>query len=176
MPDTSIDLSDGTNIPAVDLLVHATGWKFAVPISFDPPALGAHLGLPYQTGSEYDWEPIEQEVESKMRSDLDASLFKHAAPPTRGVHRLYRRIASPSLIAEGDRSFAALGALYNGAVSVVAEVQALWAVAFLTGGLDEICDGPLSNPEKVFESVAEDVVWSRLTGTALNVDTLPVSV
>lgn len=147
-----------------------------MPISFDPPTLSAHLGLPGQTGSEYDWEPIEQEVECKMRSTLDASLFKHATRPTHGVYHLFRRIASPSLIAEGDRSFAVMGALYNGTVSVVWEVQALWAVAFLTGGLDEISGGPLSNPEKVFENVAEDVVWSRLTVTGLNVDTLPVSI
>jgi hypothetical protein len=68
-----------------------------------------------------------------------------------------------------------MGAVYSGAVALVAEVQALWAVAFLTGGLDGGQDGPLSNSGRVYESIAEDVVWGRLTGVGLNVDAIKVS-
>ncbi|KAL4912882.1 hypothetical protein BDW62DRAFT_215963 [Aspergillus aurantiobrunneus] len=148
-PDTSLDLADGGHIPAVDLIVHATGYKRSVSIPFDPPALGAHLGLPSLSVSkpDHDWEAVEHKVESRMRSIFDPS-------------RLFRRLASPSLIAEGDRSFAVV-------------VQALWVAAFLTGGLDDdVYNGPLASSDRIYESVAEDVVWGRLTGAGLNVDTL----
>lgn len=176
-PDPSIHLTDGTHIPSVDLIVHATGWKPCIPINFEPRALGAQLGLPYSSVSaqDDDWGAIEHAAESKMRRIFDSSIFKHATAPTTNTYRLFRRVASPSLVAEGDRSFAVLGAIYTGAVAVVAEVQALWAVALLTGGLDEQGqDGLMASPECVYESVAEDVVWGRLTGVGLNVDTIKV--
>ncbi|KAL5338388.1 hypothetical protein BJX70DRAFT_408675 [Aspergillus crustosus] len=174
-PDPSIDLTDGTNIPSVDLIVHATGWKLFTPTQFDPPELCAQLGLPCKSAYSptYDWDPVEQKVESQMRSIFHSGIFKHASAPTPSAYRLFRRVASPSLIAEGDRSFAVLGAVYIGAVAVLAEVQALWAVAFLMGELDgDGQEGPLASMEKVYESVAEDAVWGRLTGVGLNVDTM----
>ncbi|KAL3491098.1 hypothetical protein BJX62DRAFT_225474 [Aspergillus germanicus] len=118
--DATIHLSDGTLIPSLDLIIHATGWKPCIPI-FDP------------------------------------RLLKHATAPAPNTYRLFRRVASPPLVAEGDRSLALMGAVYSGAVALVAEVQALWAVAFLTGGLDGGQDGPLSNSGRVYKSVAEDV-------------------
>ncbi|KAJ0423561.1 hypothetical protein BJY00DRAFT_321686 [Aspergillus carlsbadensis] len=169
--DATIHLSDGTLIPSVDLIIHATGWKPCAPAEFDPPTLGAQLGLPSSI-VDYDWNPLEQKVVAKMRRIFDPSLFKNATPPTPQDHRLFRRVASPSLVAQGDRSFAMLGAIYSGSVAILTEVQALWAVAFLTGALDDGPDGPLASPARVYESVAEDVVWGRLTGAGTNVDAL----
>ncbi|KAL2823771.1 hypothetical protein BDW59DRAFT_180455 [Aspergillus cavernicola] len=173
-PELRIDLMDGTHIPSVDLIVHATGWKLSIPIPFDPPTLGAHLGLPCSSISAqaYDWAPLEQKAESKMRYIFDFSIFKNGTPPTSNAYRLFRRVAAPSLIAEGDRSFAIMGAVYTGNVTVVAEVQALWVAAFLTGGLDhDDHKGPLASSQRVYETVADDVVWGRLTGAGLSVDT-----
>jgi hypothetical protein len=172
--DATIHLSDGTLIPSLDLIIHATGWKICIPVEFDPPALGTHLGLPGPIAND-GWDSIEQETEAKMREIFDPSLFKHATAPAPNTYRLFRRVASPPLVAEGDRSLALMGAVYSGAVALVAEVQALWAVAFLTGGLDGGQDGPLSNTGRIYESVAEDVVWGRLTGVGLNVDAIKVS-
>ncbi|KAL2857367.1 hypothetical protein BJY01DRAFT_231096 [Aspergillus pseudoustus] len=169
--DSTMHLSDGTLIPSLDLIIHATGYKSGVPVQFDPSSLGAQLGLP-AASTEYDWQPIEQKVEAKMRHVFDPDIFKHATPPTSNTYRLFRCVVSPSLVAEGDRSFAVMGRLYTGAISVVAEVQALWAVVFLTGGLDHRQDGPLTNFDCIYEAVAEDVVWARLTGVAVNVDTI----
>ncbi|KAL4951023.1 hypothetical protein BDW69DRAFT_196798 [Aspergillus filifer] len=171
--NVSLRLVNGTNIE-VDLIVHATGWKSSCPISFDPPELFDQLGLPFSDFKMgYVWEAREQEAESRLRSNFDQDLFKHGTPSTPSAYRLFRRLASPSLVAEGDRSFAVMGAVYIGAVGVVAEVQALWMAAFLTGAFDEAQDSPLADTEDVYEAVAEDVVWSRLTGVGLNVDTLP---
>ncbi|KAL3448079.1 hypothetical protein BJX65DRAFT_317662 [Aspergillus insuetus] len=169
--DTTIHLSDGTLIPSLDLIIHATGWKPCIPVQFDPPALGTQLGLPGPIAND-GWDSIEQETEAKMREIFDPSLFKYATAPAPNTYRLFRRVASPPLVAEGDRSLAVMGAVYSGAVALVAEVQALWAVAFLTGGFNGGQDGPLSNSGRVYESVAEDVVWGRLTGVGLNVDAI----
>ncbi|KAI9370421.1 hypothetical protein BJX61DRAFT_548963 [Aspergillus egyptiacus] len=173
-PDPGVDLADGTHIPALDLIIHATGWKLSIPIPFDPPNLCATLGLPYPEAfpEAYDWTPLEQKVESKMRHIFHPETFKNPNPPTPNAHRLFRRIAAPSLIAEGDRSFAVIGAVYTANATVVAEVQALWVAAFLTGGLDrDDPNGPLADPERVYEAVAKEVVWARLTATGLSVDT-----
>lgn len=43
-----IVLDDGTQVPEVELLVIATGWKTSFPFTFDPPELQAKLGLPYK--------------------------------------------------------------------------------------------------------------------------------
>ncbi|KAL4946497.1 hypothetical protein BDV06DRAFT_208624 [Aspergillus oleicola] len=58
-----------------------------------------------------------------MRSNFDKGLFKHETPATSSAYRLFRRVASPSLVAEGDPA--------------VAEVQALWMAALLTGAFDD---------------------------------------
>ncbi|KAL3478175.1 hypothetical protein BJX99DRAFT_269373 [Aspergillus californicus] len=174
-PGSSIDLADGTHIPSIDLIVHATGWKLSVPVPFVPPSLGAHLGLPCESISadDYDWGLLEQQAESRMRSIFHSSVFNQPAPATSSAHRLFRRTVAPSLVAEGDRSFAIMGAVYTGNVTAVAEVQALWVAAFLTGGLDQDGgDGPLVNSQRIYESVADDVVWGRLTGAGLSADTL----
>ncbi|KAL3462429.1 hypothetical protein BJX64DRAFT_259129 [Aspergillus heterothallicus] len=111
-----------------------------------------------------------------MRDIFDSDLFTHATAPTPNAYRLFRRVVSPSLVAEGDRSFAVMGRLYTGAIALVAEVQALWAVAFLTGELDHRQDRLLADSGRIYEAVAEDVVWGRLTGVGMNVDTIRVRV
>ncbi|KKK23537.1 hypothetical protein ARAM_003918 [Aspergillus rambellii] len=169
--DPTVDLGDGTQIPSVDLIVHATGWKPFVPIQFDPPSLCMDLGLPCSSPatSSYDWTPLDRNAEIQMRQLFDSSLFTHTGLPIHTSHRLFRRIASPDLIEEGDHSFVVMGALLTGAVAVVAEVQALWAAAFLTGEFD--CDRPLAlRPETMRATIAEDVIWGQLTGVGLNVD------
>lgn len=167
-----VDLADGTRIDSVDAIVHATGWKGSNPIPFDTAELAEQLGLSSVSKSSHEWDDLEQEVESQMRATFNPDLFKRANPrPV--VHHLFRRQASPSLIAEGDRSFAVLGAGSLGAVALVAEVQALWVAAFLTGGLDGI-DGPLNDFESVRESIAQDVVWSKLAAVGLGINALRV--
>jgi hypothetical protein len=92
-------------------------------------------------------------------------------------------MVAPELVSQGDRSFATLGVILSSTIAVVAEVQALWVAAFLTGGLDTesmkaapnetLCLGTLS--QNVMETViSEDVVLGSLTGSGLEVDAIQV--
>lgn len=95
-------------------------------------------------------------------------------------YRLFRRMVAPELVEDGDRSFVALGFVLTATTAVVAEVQALWAAAFLTGGLDDTKtrDGALDinamSRSEIDTDVSEDVVWGGLTGVGPGVDTLNV--
>ncbi|OJJ79948.1 uncharacterized protein ASPGLDRAFT_929541 [Aspergillus glaucus CBS 516.65] len=47
--DAVVHLSNGERMHSVDLVVHATGWKPAVPVHFEPTSLGVSFGLPCQS-------------------------------------------------------------------------------------------------------------------------------
>ncbi|KAJ5732267.1 hypothetical protein N7493_003748 [Penicillium malachiteum] len=88
-------------------------------------------------------------------------------------------MVAPELVASGDRSFATVGVVLSSTISVVAEVQALWVVAFLTGGLDIDKDqrkvplppGSLNlknlSKSSMEASISEAVVLGSPTGTGL---------
>ncbi|KAJ5146144.1 uncharacterized protein N7515_000708 [Penicillium bovifimosum] len=205
-----ITLADGTDLPLTDLLIQATGWKPTVPIEFNPPSLILQLGLSCpvptalsSTHGDQDvkvdpeikklikyWDKIDSVSTSRIRrvfgpnSRPPKDVVANTTAPTDDFefspYRLFRRMASPELIEEGDRSFVALGFVLTATTAVVAEVQALWAAAFLTGGLDdkrvEKCHDALSingmSRSDIDRDISEDVVWGGLTGVGPGVDTL----
>ncbi|PLB43432.1 hypothetical protein P170DRAFT_459815 [Aspergillus steynii IBT 23096] len=191
---SDVHLINGTRIPSVDLIVQATGYRPIVPIKFDPPDLGETLGLCCdnvdgdtealkQQYHRDQWTAFDGHVSSHFRRVFCSSMFSRAESSRDSTsYRLFRRMVSPALVAEGDRSFVALGVVLSGTIAVVAEVQALWAAAFLTGGLDGdgAGHGPIQSPlrlnstavERLYESVSEDVVWGSLTGSGLDVDAI----
>ncbi|GAD93458.1 hypothetical protein ACLA_062960 [Paecilomyces variotii No. 5] len=140
------------------------------------------------------WESIDSISASRIRR----AFGPNSGPPKDVVHnttaptddfeftpyRLFRRMVAPELVKEGDRSFVALGFVLTATTAVVAEVQALWAAAFLTGGLDNTNilgstngnHGALSidrmSRDDIDRDVSEDVVWGGLTGVGPGVDTL----
>lgn len=102
-------------------------------------------------------------------------------------YRLFRRMVTPELVANGDRSFATIGVVLTSTIAVVAEVQALWVAAFLTGGFDESSADSESEgstalslhgiPQIDMErAISEDVVLGSLTGSGLEVDAIHVSI
>lgn len=175
--------------------MQATGYRPIVPIEFDPPDLGKTLGLgcdridndtgPRQKHHHDQWKAFDDHVSSHFRHVFCASMFSRAESHESAPFRLFRRMVSPELVAEDDRSFVAVGFVLTGTVAVVAEVQALWAAAFLTGGLDgdQKGHGPIHSPlslnatafEHLCESVSEDVVWGSMTGSGLDIDAISVS-
>lgn len=192
----TVHLANGQHIDDVNLVVHATGWKPVVSVQLEPPGLGLLLGLgatQMETKNSdchrilSDWQSIDERVEGDMRrrfppgtftTDASSHRYRQTIPP-----RLFRRMVSPSLVAEGDRSLVVVGMVLTSTVGVVAEVQALWAAAFLTGGLDnpgaktsQTIHTPLAinalAEECLREAIAEDVVWGRLTGSGLDVDAI----
>ncbi|KAJ5823799.1 hypothetical protein N7447_006139 [Penicillium robsamsonii] len=136
------------------------------------------------------WEDLDRRSEVMVRKTLNATrcAFTDRSPPSWAEshklvpHRLFRRMVAPELIAQGDRSFATLGVILSSTIAVVAEVQALWVAAFLTGGLDspvEIKSTPnqalsLKNLSLVDmeNAISEDVVLGSLTGTGLEVEAI----
>lgn len=195
----TVHLDNGDVIPDADLIVHATGWKPVASIPFEPASLAQTLGLACSvetlvqspcagvSRSLAAWEDLDRKTESRLRCVFDASTFRSLRRASETTpYRLFRRMVSPSLAAQGDRSFVALGVVLSSTVAVVAEVQALWAAAFLTGSLDGEghCCGGLPSPLRINEdtedslrvAVSEDVVWGSLTGSGLDVDAIHVGV
>lgn len=194
----TIHLSNGSQIQSIDLAVHATGWKPVVPVRFEPAGLSVSLGLSCQIPSKLNekdtselhyWGGLDTATESKLRATHKKSITPSISNPTdreTSPYRLYRRMVSPALVAEGDRSFAVMGIVLSSTIAVIAEVQALWVAAFLTGGLDNTNLGN-SRPESkqslhintlsrenLNREVSEDVVWGNITGGGLAVDSIHV--
>lgn len=137
------------------------------------------------------WEDIDRRSEITVRETLSATRcpLKDRSPPSWAEsdklipYRLFRRMVAPELVAQGDRSFATLGVILSSTIAVIAEVQALWVTAFLTGSLDTDAlktnpDGTLSlatiSPEAMEHAISEDVVLGSLTGSGLEVDAIQV--
>ncbi|KGO74494.1 hypothetical protein PITC_099950 [Penicillium italicum] len=136
------------------------------------------------------WEDLDRRSEIIVRKTLNATrcALTDRSPPSWAEshklvpYRLFRRMVAPELVARGDRSFATLGVILSSTIAVVAEVQALWVAAFLTGGLDSPVDvystpkqalslGNLSL-EAMESAISEDVVLGSLTGTGLEVEAI----
>ncbi|KAJ6151427.1 hypothetical protein N7470_007024 [Penicillium chermesinum] len=130
------------------------------------------------------WKSIDKALEPKVRRQLSTTGCQPPTKPQRsndlgGRHipyRLFRRMVAPELVAAGDRSFVAMGLLTTSKIAIVAEVQALWAVAFLMGEFDG-CSGPsnkLSLPsvsvQAMEQSISEDFLVGHLTLSGLSVD------
>ena len=218
----NICLQDGEIIGDVDLVIHATGYKPIVPISFEPPSSRLVLGLsglidaascksegdeenitpdtvavPMSSTAREEiqlWGNLDQQSETEVRQTLAATgctvMYQEKTSWADGheimPYRLFRRMVAPKLVAEGDRSFAILGVVLTSTIAVVAEVQALWVTAFLTGGLDKSSHQPglqegnrlnldMVSQDAMNRAISEDVVLGSLTGTGLEVDAIHVS-
>jgi len=214
----TVSLADGRCIDEVDLIVHATGYKPVVPITFEPPSSRLKHGLSglvspalhdtdHETLKDFDptqvpmdpttehhiqhWGALDREIEPIVRNTLAATGCIPIQSPVGNAdmlpYRLFRRMVAPTLVAEGDRSFAALGVVLTSTIAVVAEVQALWVTAFLTDGFDPSLRDSTPDPsgalrlESLSQSVmekciSEDVVLGSLTGTGLEVDAIHVRI
>lgn len=141
------------------------------------------------------WKALDRQSEELVRKTLATT---GCTPTDRGTpswigdsqllsYRLFRRMVTPALVADGDRSFATIGVVLTSTIAVVAEVQALWVAAFLTGGLN----GPSTHCESeelmalnlndlsqsaMEKAVSEDVVLGSLTGSGLEVDAIQVRI
>lgn len=140
------------------------------------------------------WEALDQDIKPRVRQTLSAtgciplddSKQSWAGESQLLSYRLFRRMVAPNLVAKGDRSFGTVGVVLTSTIAVVAEVQALWVTAFLTGGFDRCRrsssttgSGPLDlgamSQAAMDRSVSEDVVLGSLTGSGLEVDAIHVS-
>ncbi|KAL7275277.1 hypothetical protein RUND412_001785 [Rhizina undulata] len=157
--DTSVNLSDGTSVPA-DLVIYATGYE--VPQSIFSPEDCAKLGLPtpidlYPQDLKEKWEELDEASDEKV-----LTLFPRLTNPpnfTKPVvkyspYRLYRGILPAELAKENDRSLTFLGMVQTGSTAILTESSALWAVAWMTDNLD------VPEPDIVEQAISEVTVWT----------------
>lgn len=90
-----------------------------------------------------------------IKAEQDTSSKAEQDAPMHGPSLHYRRLVVPALAAEGDRSIYFPGFIHTIYTPLVAEVQALWGVAFLQGLVN------LPTQERMEQEVAEWNVWCR---------------
>lgn len=141
------------SIPA-DVLIYCTGWSVISPLMDDVTA--AQLGLPASRDHE---DPKQNHLECHADAEVLSRFPDLAlAPPYRKIDqshspfRLYKTMAPISDMR--DRSILFLGRLIVGNNFLIAEVQALWAVAYLDGHIK-------CSPDEMRWDVAKTVAWNR---------------
>lgn len=158
--DNKVNLADGTNI-AADLVVLCTGWTDN--LSTFEHGLRAEIGLPSNADFGAKWSELDAQADAKVDELLPNLIsIPHTTPaslkPGSAEHRpwrLYRRLVSPAMANAGDRSIFFPGQIHSVFTPLVAELQALWGVAFLLGKL------PVPSLSSMQEEVALWNSWTR---------------
>ncbi|PVF97890.1 FAD/NAD(P)-binding domain-containing protein [Serendipita vermifera] len=133
-----VHLSTGT-VLETDMLVQATGWRTDIPFFSEEESLA--LGLPVQVNrlSSLDSKLQYPSEASQKATNIVLETFPRLANPP-GVrreaiytqHRLYRFMVPLPLVEANDRSLVFVGRLTGIGLSIINDVLALWAVAWLT--------------------------------------------
>ncbi|GKZ79520.1 hypothetical protein AnigIFM56816_003719 [Aspergillus niger] len=136
-----VNFADSTSLQT-DALVAITGWKLAPSVKYKPDGVDASLGIPSSNLSaeeEKFWDILDTKADEEI-----LSRFPYLRNPPRGIpykqdvspFRLYRGIAPPSLASKGDNSIAYVKMVHSTSNIIIAECQALWTFAYLTGRLE----------------------------------------
>ncbi|KAG8845066.1 hypothetical protein FRB96_002736 [Tulasnella sp. 330] len=129
----TIHLSTGEAISA-DALICCTGWLDIPAFKVLPEGIQGELGMPYPfPKADALVAKADKEILSKLPM-LAAQPPMYEEDPKTRPFRLYRFIAPPT--SAFDRSIAFVGVASALATLLSGELQALWAVAYLTGRLD----------------------------------------
>lgn len=167
----TVKLSNGTAFTP-DAHIWGTGWiRNSSPLGIEDPGLALDAGVPVplplvpKPTTEH-WEHLET-----VANELVLSTFPLLSnpPPYRVItrthtpYRLYRLIAPPAMAARGDNNLAFVGMLHTSATGMMAELQALWAVAYLDGKVDLRERGPngAETQQEMETEVAETSMWAR---------------
>ena len=153
--ENTINLENGAQI-TTDYVILCTGWTHNLG-TFDED-LRAKIGLPSHEDMSVKWMKLDAMGEQKVNSLLP--LLKHPPDTVRSTSerrpwRLYRRLISTSMASQGDHSILFPGQIHSVYTPLVAELQALWGVAFLLGILD------LPDRDTMEEEVATWNAWTR---------------
>ncbi|KAG0637553.1 hypothetical protein HOY80DRAFT_924147 [Tuber brumale] len=157
---TTIHLANGTPLSS-DAHIWCTGWtRDATPLAHDNLELALQAGIPIpKDSSPKHWETLESAAEDKIKS-----LFPllSTPPPYKPIqrsntpYRLYRLLAPPAMADVGDHRLVFVGMTHTPATGMIAEMQALWATAYLDGRI------PLEGKKEEMEKeVAEVNVWMK---------------
>ncbi|KAI1854388.1 hypothetical protein JX265_012422 [Neoarthrinium moseri] len=160
----TVELSNGAHFDT-DYIILCTG--FDKSYHHFSAELQETLGLVSSTYEQVKWAKLEAKAEKKIDQLLPAireSPITTVEVPSRSAHlekllhgpsRHYRRLIVPDIAAKGDRSIYFPGFIDTIYTPLVAEVQALWGVAFLLGLVDLPSQGDME------AEVADWNVWTR---------------
>lgn len=155
--DKEVILSTGEKLKA-DALIACTGYDVSYPMFSEHDALD--MGLPLPLGkSNADalqrWEPMIAAADEKVVArfpDLANNVNLPRVKPRNTPNYLYRGIIP---INNQDQSIAFVGQVGSTQSLLVAEIQSLWAVAYL---MDKL---PLPSRSKLEEETALRIAWRR---------------
>lgn len=171
--DNTIQLRSGEEI-ATDCLLLCTGFDKSYQPFSQELQYQCDLAPQPDSLSEEKWARLERDAEDTV--DQMFPVLSHTAESIRassnslgkgtgaegekkrahhGPNRHYRRLISPSLAAEGDRSIIFPGFIHSIYTPLVSETQALWGVAFMLNKLELPSRGDMET------EVATWNVWSR---------------
>ncbi|KAI4258754.1 MAG: hypothetical protein LQ352_001062 [Teloschistes flavicans] len=155
-------LTDGEplTIP-VDVMVYCTGWSTVTTLL--PSDQASNLGLSVPLGAaephtQKHWHNLEEAADAFVLlrfPSLRRPPAYHKTEPTQTPFRLYKAIAPPADV-HSTHSIVFLGKMVVGNNFRTAEVQALWALAYLDGRIKD-----LPSEGQVEREVAETVAWDR---------------
>jgi dimethylaniline monooxygenase (N-oxide forming) len=144
-----------------DAIVAATGWSNTYTMFDDELAL--ELGLPVPPSKVQEdgieaaaWEDRLAEADKKVVESFPRLAHPPSYPhpePKSTPSKLYRSIIP--IAGDADHSIAFVGAIGSAQSLNIAEIQALWAAAYLSGKL------VLPSKEKMREEVALAIAWRR---------------
>ncbi len=149
-----LSLKNGTKIPT-DYVILCTGYTHNL------GTFKEELRAQYELPSKEDFSPKWLKLDAQGAQKVDSLLPLLRNPPDtmrdrsrKRPCRLYRRLISPSMASQGDRSIYFPGLIHSVYTPLVAELQALWGAAFMLGRLD------IPDQDTMDEEVA---VWNAWT-------------
>ncbi|KAL7270799.1 hypothetical protein RUND412_006483 [Rhizina undulata] len=158
---SSLKLSNGSSLHS-DAHIWATGWvRNHTP--FATTALARSVGAPIPLSEEpadvaEHWRKLESDADDFV---LDKFPILREPPPynilprTQTPFRLFRHTIPLAMAARGDHSVAFVGTMHTSGTGMMAEIQALLAVAYLGGRVK------LPEEKEMEEGVARAEMWGR---------------
>ncbi|KAJ4293185.1 hypothetical protein N0V90_008467 [Kalmusia sp. IMI 367209] len=131
-----VKLANGTKLHT-DHVILCTGWT--ANLSAFEENLRGHIGLPSPADFSEKWRQLDREGEATVERLLP--MLRNPPAPTASSNtkrpwRLYRRLISPEMAANNDRSIFFPGQIHSVYTPLVGEVQALWGIAWMLGMID----------------------------------------
>lgn len=151
LSDHTVHLSNGDSLPS-DALICSTGWIQTPPIRFLPAHIEATLGLPHYS-AEHPSDLVKKadnvvlnkfpklKAQPQRNPSYKALPSSSAIPefkPPNQPYRLYRFMVPSSREHLSAHSLAFLGCYLSVSTSTVAQAQALWITAYLTGQIPHL--------------------------------------
>jgi hypothetical protein len=140
-----------------DQVILCTGWTDN--LGFFGESTRMEWGLPSKADLNKKWTKLDVLADKVVLEKLP--FLKKNSPDTttpfshRRPWRLYRRLISPDMAANGDRSVFFPGQIHSVYTPLVAEMQALWGVAFLLGKVE------IPDEDEMDSEVAVWSAWTR---------------